>query len=69
MTQNIAKTVALTIHLEAAERSLLAGQFGSTMLALNNALKVANASGRNDIKRLIFRAMNHVRSCIKRARQ
>lgn len=56
-----AKTVALTIHLEAAHSCISKQDFSAGMLALKNALQIANAEGRNDIKKLIFRAMNVIR--------
>jgi hypothetical protein len=63
----VSNTVQITIHLEAAYKAIEGGYFGAGNLALKNALKVANAGNRHDIKRCIFRAMNVIRPKLKDA--
>ena len=57
-----AQKIALSIHLDTATSCLKRGDFKATQLALRNALKIANALEHSPIKKLIFRAMNHVRN-------
>lgn len=63
----IAQKVALTIHLETAASCIKQADFGAAKLALQNALQIANALNHPEIKKLVFRAMNHVRVAARRA--
>jgi Tfp pilus assembly protein PilF len=56
------RTEMLTHHLQYAATWLQRGSFNSALWDLKLALTHANKLKRRDLKSLIFRAMNHIRS-------